>query len=114
MSTVFTWKIAALQCYPQEAGHTDVVTSATWSCQGVETVNGVEYKATSSGTSNFQLDPSAPFIPYADLTQDQVLAWVWATGGGQAFMEQSVQYQLDTQSNNPVVSPPLPWATPAA
>jgi hypothetical protein len=48
------------------------------------------------------------------LAQDQVLGWIWANGVDQAVTEAAVQQQIDNQINPPVVTPPLPWATPAA
>ena len=47
------------------------------------------------------------------LTQEQVLGWVWQNPNLQSGVEANVQVQLDRQINPPIVTPPLPWATPA-
>ena len=56
------------------------------------------------------------FTPYADLTQEQVLGWIWANGVDQAATEAAVQSQIDSQISPTVVTPPLPWqpVAPAA
>jgi len=58
------------------------------------------------------LPPADPanFTPYADLTQDQVLGWIWANGVDKDATEAAVQQQIDNQINPPVIQPPLPWA----
>ena len=116
MSATITWVIEWMQCYPQEDGKTDVVITAGWRCNGAQTSGTppMNYNATSYGTCGFTLDPSAPFTPYADLTQDQVLGWCWAGGVDKASIEANVQAQIDNQINPPVIQPPLPWAPAAA
>jgi len=57
--------------------------------------------------------PSGAFTPYADLTQAQVLGWVWANGVDKDATEASVQAQIDSQINPTVIQPPLPWIAPA-
>jgi hypothetical protein len=43
--------------------------------------DAVTYNATSYGTCGFSPDPSSPdYTPYADVTESQVLDWVWADG----------------------------------
>lgn len=110
MSTVFTWTITQMQCRTQEDGYTDVVITASWNCNGVATVGGVAYSSNYSGFSSFSLDPSAPFTPFDQLTQDQVLGWVWQDPNLKPVVETNVQVQLDRQINPPIVTPPLPWA----
>lgn len=110
MSTVFTWTITQMQCVPQEGGHTDVVITASWNCNATSEVSGVTYSADYSGSASFSLDPSAPFTPFDQLTQDQVLGWVWENPNLKSGIEANVQVQLDRQINPPIVTPPLPWA----
>jgi hypothetical protein len=106
--TTITWKISQLDCLPQEDGDTDVVFIVHWSCNGVDgDYNGSVY---STCSVPFQKDKS--FTPYADLTLDQVLGWVWANGVDKDATEAAVQQQIDNQINPPVVSPPLPWVSP--
>ncbi len=49
------------------------------------------------------------FTPYADLTQEQVLGWIWANGVDKDATEAAVEQQIENQKNPPIVSPKLPW-----
>jgi hypothetical protein len=105
MATVFNWEISQLNCYPQADGQTDVVFVVHWTCSGTDgTYNGSVYS-----TCSVTYEAGTPYTPYADLTQDQVLGWIWANGVDQASAEAAVQTQINNQINPPVVSPPLPW-----
>lgn len=116
MSATITWTIEWMNAYPQFDGQTDVVISAGWRCNGVQTVTSGEVETVYNGSvyssASFTLNPDVPFTPYADLTQEQVLGWVWASGVDQPATEAAVQQQIDNQINPPIVQPPLPWVTP--
>ncbi len=112
MSATFTWTIQWMQAYPQYEGQTDVVISAGWICTGEQVEGENTYSNSIINVTPFTLDPEQPFTPYADLTQEQVLGWVWASGVDQAATEAAVQQQIDNQINPPIVQPPLPWVTP--
>jgi hypothetical protein len=60
-------------------------------------------------TTSFSVVQGEAFTPYADLTLDQVLGWVWANGVDKDATEAAVEGQIEAQKNPPVVSPPLPW-----
>jgi len=114
MSATITWVIEWMQCKPTEGSLTDVVVTAGWRCNGVETSGdpAVEYNGTAYSTCSFPMPEEGQFTPYADLTQEQVLGWCWANGVDQTATEASVQSQIDNQINPPIVTPPLPWVTP--
>ena len=113
MNATITWVIEWMQTTPTTATPPETVITAGWRCNGVQTVGTppVDYNGTAYGACSFTLDPSAPFTPYADLTQDQVLGWCWANGVDKAATESSVQTQIDNQINPPIIQPPLPWAS---
>jgi hypothetical protein len=108
--TTITWTVTAMDCYSQENSETDVVFTVHWTCAGTDGT----YNASVYSTCSVPTPTGSSFTPYADLTQDQVLGWIWANGVDQAVTEAAVQQQIDNQINPPVVTPPLPWATPAA
>lgn len=106
MATEINWTISQLDAYPEYEGEQDCVFCVHWQCNGTDgTYNGSVYSST-----GVTLDASAPFTPYADLTQDQVLGWVWASGVDKTATEAAVAQQIENQVNPPVVTPPLPWA----
>ena len=109
MSATITWVIEWMQCKPTEGSYTDVVVTAGWRCNGVQDT----YNATSYGSASFPM-PEGTFTPYDQLTQQQVLGWCWANGVDKTETETSVQGAIDNQINPPIVTPPLPWATPSA
>lgn len=105
------WNISQLDCYPQADGETDVVFNVHWQCNGAEENGGKTYNASVYNTCAIQLDSKEPFTPYADLTQDQVLNWVWSCGVDKAETEAAVAQIIEAQINPAVIAPPLPWAT---
>ena len=101
------WIIERLQCKPTDGSFTNVVITADWRCNG----NQGEYYGTCYGQTSFTAPEPDSFTPFDQLTQDQVLGWVFASGIDKAGVEASVRQQIDNQINPPIVSPPLPWAT---
>jgi hypothetical protein len=101
-----------MDCVPQEDGHTDVVVVAHWN---VSATDGT-YNANVYGTQSFTYDASKTFIPYANLTQSEVVGWVQEAMGaeGVASLEANLDQQIENQINPPIVTPPLPWAAPTA
>jgi len=108
MATVITWTVTAMNAYPQEDNLTDVVFNVHWTCAGTDGT----YNASVYSTCSVPL-ASGTFTPYPDLTQEQVLGWIWANGVDQTTTEATVNQQIQNLINPPVVTPPLPWATPA-
>lgn len=106
MAITYTWTVAQMDAHPEYGGQTDVVFTVHWRLNGVDG----EYTAGVYGSVGLTLDPGAPFTPYANLTLDQVLGWVWANGVDKNAQEASVAQQIEDEINPPIVSPPLPWA----
>jgi hypothetical protein len=108
MTTTYTWNVVQMDCYPQEGGHADVVFTVHWTLTGEE----AGFYGSVYGSQAVAVDPDAPFTPYADLTQAQVIGWTQAAMGAEqaAAYEASVAEQINNQIVPPVVTPPLPWA----
>jgi hypothetical protein len=104
MSTI-TWNVSQLDCLPQTPEGADYVVTAHWQCNGV---NG-DYSSSVYSTCSFPVVQGESFVPYADLTLDTVLDWIWANGVDKAATEAAVEQQIQNQINPPIVSPPLPW-----
>jgi hypothetical protein len=105
MSTTFNWTVTAMDCLPLSQGNADVVITVHWSCTGV---NG-DYSTNVYGTCGVAYGGGG-FTPYEDLTQEEVLTWVWANGVDKDETEANVERQIQNQINPPVVTPPLPWS----
>jgi hypothetical protein len=108
MSTI-VWSINAMDCYPQAEGETDVVFLCHWQCLGTQEQDGKTYTGSAIGMCGVTYTAGTPYTPYADLTQDQVLGWIWSSGVDKDATEADVQQQIDNAINPPVVTPPLPW-----
>jgi len=105
MSTVITWNISVLNCIPQTAEGADYVVTAHWQCTGVDGA----YTGQVYSTTSFPVVQGESFVPYADLTLETVLGWIWANGVDKAATEAAVEGQIANQKNPPIVSPKLPW-----
>ena len=85
---------------------------AHWRVTAKETVgtgdDAVTYTASSYGTCGFSPDPTSPdFVPYADLTEADVLAWVYESVDKDAT-EAALTANIEEQKN-PVTETGLPW-----
>jgi hypothetical protein len=108
MTITNTWAVVQMDAYPEEDGATDVVFNVHWTLTGTDgTYSGSVY-----GSQGVGIDPDAPFTPYANLTEAQVIGWVQAAMGEEqvASYEANVAQQIADQIDPPVVTPPLPWA----
>ena len=104
MTDKIVWNIEALDCYPNYDNQTDVVFTCHWRC----TATKDQYTATSYGTVGCTYTAGSPFTPYADLTESQVLGWVWETVNKDET-EAALAQNIANQINPPVVTPSLPW-----
>lgn len=102
-----TWTVQSIMVKPQESGQTNVVTIVGWLASDTDGVN----EARSGGQTEIPTS-SETFVSYAELTEQQVLGWVWAVMGDQAktALEVDLNMQLLYMQNPPAVQLPLPWA----
>jgi hypothetical protein len=94
-----TWSIE--QC--EHLVSTGFITTAHWRC----TAQDGDYSASVYGSVGF--GDGDPQIPYADVTEAEVLDWVWANGVDKAETEANLAAQIDAQKN-PTQESGLPWA----
>lgn len=103
------WTISSMDCLKDVDGLVDYVINIHWDC----TATDGQYSGRVYSTTSFEVDPNKPnYVPYADLTEAQVIQWVQASLGAEtvAATEANVLQQIETQKNPPVISPRLPWA----
>jgi hypothetical protein len=99
--TTYNWTIANLEHNVADGG----VIVAHWRV----TAEDGEYTASAYGTAGFTPDPDAEgFVPYADLTEADVLAWVWGSVDKDE-MEANLAKQIEDQKA-PATQSGLPWA----
>ena len=96
------WKITEIESYPD----TGIVVSANWECSNFQD----DFIAFRSGKSIFG-EPSNNPIPYENLTENQLLEWIWVDGGvDKDLIEKSITQELNSLTNPILVKNPLPWA----
>jgi len=108
MAITNTWSVVQMDAYPEYEGNADVVFTVHWRLDATdgEQTGGVY------GSVGLTLDPQATYVPYADLTEAQVIGWVKEALGEESVTsyEENVAQQIADQINPPVVTPQLPWS----
>ena len=99
------WSVDSMSCYPQSQGNVDVVYEVYWRCTG----NDGDANASVYGSCVIPY-AGGEFTPYQDLTQQEVLGWVWANGVNQSEIEASITAQVNAILNPTSITPPLPWS----
>ena len=98
--TNYNWTIAQLEHNVADGG----VVTAHWRV----TAQDGEYTASAYGSAGFTPDPTAPdFIPYAELTEADVLGWVWGSVDKDET-EANLAQQIEDQKA-PKTETGLPW-----
>jgi hypothetical protein len=94
----FTWNVVQM----------DRLTSDGFVVTVHYTVNAVDgdYTASTYGTVGYTQEDKA-YIPFADLTKEQVIGWV-KDSLGQETVEEALAAQIEAQKN-PVQQSGLPW-----
>ena len=95
---MITWTISQLDRQTSDG----FVTTAHW--QAVATDG--DYSASVYSTCSWS--EGAATIPYADLTKETVLGWIWANGVDKDAVEASLEAQIELQKN-PVKATGVPW-----
>lgn len=103
------WTIDFLKCLPKVGSATLYVVECGWRC----TTEQGQHSTGAYGVCSFAAPadgPAGSYTPYDDLTEAQVLGWVWQSGVDKAEVEANVARQLDALLNPAQVIPQLPWS----
>jgi hypothetical protein len=93
-----TWKISQLDRQTSDG----FVTTAHWQATAVDG----DYSASTYATCSWS--DGTPTVDYADLTQEQVLGWIWANGVDKDATEAALAAQIEMKKN-PVTATGVPW-----
>ena len=104
MANTYEWKIEHMSSQKQLDQLTDVVVEVGWSL----TVTDGTYSNVIPGLTRINYVGSSEFTPYDQLTQEEVLAWVWSVVS-QSEIETEGDRLINEQVNPPIVNLPLPW-----
>lgn len=103
-----TWKIEWMQALT--SGVPGYVINCGWRCTGV--FADTQASVYSSCAFTPPADDPGSLTPYDQLTEAQVLGWVWSSGVDKDATEAAVDQQIKNQIAPPVIQPPLPWDKP--
>ena len=98
MSISYKWSIVDTNRLTAD----NFITTAHWTCNAVDG----DYTAGSYGTCGFAA--ATPAIPYASVTEAEVLNWIWANGIDKDATEASLAAQIALQKA-PVTATGVPW-----
>lgn len=108
MAITYTWTITSLACLPTAGSLTDYVVVADWTCTGTDGT----YSGSLSNMVTFTVDPyKTDYVPYPDLTEDEVIEWTQAALGPDILQSvyAAINAQIETQISPTIITPPLPW-----
>ena len=95
-----TWTITNVESLTSDG----YITTAHW------TASAIDGDFTASIYSTCSFGEGSPSIPYASVTEQEVLNWCWANGVDKDATEAALAAQIELQKN-PVQESGLPWAT---
>jgi len=95
----YDWNCKTVDCYPDYDNEADVVYNVHWIATGVsDQVDpaGNPYSATNIGTQTLDTSQITNFIPFDQLTNDEVVAWTKGAMGDEqvASIESSIEKQI--------------------
>jgi hypothetical protein len=99
--TTINWTVSSLE----RDVATGYVNVAHWTCSGVDATLEGEFTGSVYATASFE---GELVVPYASLTEADVLAWVWSVVDKEAT-EAAVAAQIEAQKN-PVTASGTPWS----
>ena len=123
MSITFKWSVKKLEVIPVLDDKANVVTTVNWTVVGTDSDDNISESY--SGLRSFSVGQS--FVPYDQLTEQQVLDWCFepelaevknfegvvlssATLNVKEDAEEKVTAQIASRLAQKVVEPALPWA----
>jgi len=108
METNFEWVISQLNCAVESEGLANVINVIHWRYNATQVDGDKTYYADTYGSSGVAQPNPQNFIPYADVTEEEVIAWleqILPVDDMQLSLEANIALQI-----NPVeITLPLPW-----
>ena len=107
MTNTYTWLVDSLDCLPSADSQTNVVSCVHWRVNGTDGT----YTTTVYGTQSLTYVAGTPFTNYSNLTLATVIEWLQTAMGTEQVtaIQSSLNSQLKTLANPPIITPPLPW-----
>lgn len=105
----YTWVFPQIDVAPSEDGLVNVAKQVHWR---LDAVDG-EYTSGGYGTAALPAPNEEDFVPYEQITEAMVEAWVTEALGGEEGVDKikaAIAVQIENQKNPPIVPMTPPWA----
>ena len=98
--TTFNWNCRTVDVYPTDETYADVVYNVHWIVTGTSDQLDPQdnpYTATSIGTQTLNTSDITDFIPFEDLTNEEVVAWTQGAMGEEQVtqIEANIEAQIE-------------------
>ncbi len=95
----YDWNCKTVDVYPLDKDLSDVVYNVHWIVTGSTKQEGVDYSSTSIGTQVLDISDITEFIPFEDLTNEEVVAWTKSAIGEEqvSSIEDSIASQIQAK-----------------
>ena len=107
-TTVFEWVISQLNCAVESEGLPDVINVIHWRYNATQVDGDKTWFADTYGASSVEQPNPQNFIPYADVTEAEVIGWLEEILPVEA-MQLALENNIALQINPVEVTLPLPW-----
>jgi hypothetical protein len=109
MAITYELSIKNMDASPTEGDLQDVVKILHWMYNGKETVDSEDFHGYAIGAVEINAPSSDSFTPFADLTEEQVTAWV-EPKLDLVSIKADIASQIETQKNQSTVVKSNPWS----
>ena len=96
--TTFNWNCKTVDVYPTDETYADVVYNVHWIVTGTSDQldpQGNPYTATNIGTQTLNTSDITDFIPFEDLTNEEVVTWTQGAMGAEQVTQ--IETNIDAQ-----------------
>ena len=107
MAVNFNWVISQMECKNEES-LSDVVVTIHWRRNASEKIEEKEYFAEVYGSISLKAPKKDQFIPYNELTKEQVEGWLNESLKVED-LDNNLVAQIEAEKHPAIVVKPLPW-----
>jgi len=97
----YDWNCKTVDAYVEQSGNDDVVYNVHWRVTGTTEQEGEQYSSTNIGTQQLNTADITDFIPFDEVTNEQVVAWTQSAMGEEQVtsIEESIASSIDLEIN---------------
>lgn len=95
----YDWNCKTVDVYPVNGENSDVVYNVHWIVTGNIEQDGVSYSASNIGTQVLDISDITSFIPFNELTNDEIVGWTKLAMGEEqvSSIEESIASQIQAK-----------------